>query len=282
METERVRFSQKKSLLRTLVKNSYRAIDDGAYENKEERDYLHHDSIDLRNRIIECQNIPIITEIKYASPSKGVLADPMKVTVESIAQVMQNSGATGISVLSQPFIFNGSITNVYKARRASTLPILMKDIVVSEIQLKAAKKAGADYILLIKTIFDMNLTESTLETIIERARKIGLGVILETHTTDEFKEAMVMNKKYKQQNLIGINNRNLDTLEISLDTTKNILAENPKSGNVIISESGIHKGSDIAKLLAAGADAFLVGTSLMQDTEKMADGIKEIISSLNR
>ncbi|KAA2279149.1 indole-3-glycerol-phosphate synthase [Candidatus Nitrosocosmicus sp. SS] len=282
METERVRFSQKKSLLRTLVKNSYRAIDDGAYENKEERDYLHHDSIDLRNRIIECQNIPIITEIKYASPSKGVLADPMKVTVESIAQVMQNSGATGISVLSQPFLFNGSITNVYKARRASTLPILMKDIVVSEIQLKAAKKAGADYILLIKTIFDMNLTESTLETIIERARKIGLGVILETHTTDEFKEAMVMNKKYKQQNLIGINNRNLDTLEISLDTTKNILAENPKSGNVIISESGIHKGSDIAKLLAAGADAFLVGTSLMQDTEKMADGIKEIISSLNR
>lgn len=282
METERVRFSQKKSLLRTLVKNSYRAIDDGAYENKEERDYLHHDSIDLRNRIIECQNIPIITEIKYASPSKGVLADPMKVTVESIAQVMQNSGATGISVLSQPFLFNGSITNVYKARRASTLPILMKDIVVSEIQLKAAKKAGADYILLIKTIFDMNLTESTLETIIERARKIGLGVILETHTTDEFKEAMVMNKKYKQQNLIGINNRNLDNLEISLDTTKNILAENPKSGNVIISESGIHKGSDIAKLLAAGADAFLVGTSLMQDTEKMADGIKEIISSLNR
>lgn len=282
METERVRFSQNKSLLRTLVKNSYRAIDDGAYENKEERDYLHHDSIDLRNRIIECQNIPIITEIKYASPSKGVLADPMKVTVESIAQVMQNSGATGISVLSQPFLFNGSITNVYKARRASTLPILMKDIVVSEIQLKAAKKAGADYILLIKTIFDMNLTESTLETIIERARKIGLGVILETHTTDEFKEAMVMNKKYKQQNLIGINNRNLDTLEISLDTTKNILAENPKSGNVIISESGIHKGSDIAKLLAAGADAFLVGTSLMQDTEKMADGIKEIISSLNR
>ncbi|MGD9534008.1 MAG: indole-3-glycerol-phosphate synthase [Candidatus Nitrosocosmicus sp.] len=268
--------------MRTLVKNSYRAIDDGAYENKEERDYLHHDSIDLRNRIIECQNIPIITEIKYASPSKGVLADPMKVTVESIAQVMQNSGATGISVLSQPFLFNGSITNVYKARRASTLPILMKDIVVSEIQLKAAKKAGADYILLIKTIFDMNLTESTLETIIERARKIGLGVILETHTTDEFKEAMVMNKKYKQQNLIGINNRNLDTLEISLDTTKNILAENPKSGNVIISESGIHKGSDIAKLLAAGADAFLVGTSLMQDTEKMADGIKEIISSLNR
>lgn len=282
METERVRLSQNKSLLRTLVKNSYRAIDDGAYENKEERDYLHHDSIDLRNRIIECQNIPIITEIKYASPSKGVLADPIKVTVESIAQVMQNSGATGISVLSQPFLFNGSITNVYKARRASTLPILMKDIVVSEIQLKAAKKAGADYILLIKTIFDMNLTESTLETIIERARKIGLGVILETHTTDEFKEAMVMNKKYKQQNLIGINNRNLDNLEISLDTTKNILAENPKSGNVIISESGIHKGSDIAKLLAAGADAFLVGTSLMQDTEKMADGIKEIISSLNR
>jgi len=210
------------------------------------------------------------------------LADPDRVKVESIAQIMQSSGATGLSVLSQPFLFNGSVTNVYRARRASTLPILMKDIIVSDIQLKAAKKAGADCILLIKTIFDLNLTESSLETIIEYARKIGLGIILETHTIDEYKEAIVLNKKYKQQNLIGINNRNLDTLEISLDTTTNILAESSKSGNVIISESGIQKGSDIVKLLDAGADAFLIGTSLMQNTEKMADSIKEIIASSNR
>lgn len=282
MVTERLRFSQSKSLLRTLVKNSFKAIDEGVYEYEEERDYLHHNPIDLRNRILECQNIPIITEIKYASPSKGVLADPNKVKVENIAQIMQNSGATGISVLSQPFLFNGSVTNVYKARRVSTLPILMKDIVVSEIQLKAAKKAGADCILLIKTIFDLNLAESSLETIIEYARKIGLGIILETHTIDEFTEAIVINKKYKQQNLIGINNRNLDTLEISLDTTTNILAETSKSGNVIISESGIDEGSDIIKLLDAGADAFLIGTSLMQDTEKMSQGIREIIAFPNR
>lgn len=282
MVTERLRFTQGKSLLRTLVKNSFKAIDEGVYENKEERDYLHHNSIDLRSKIMECQKIPVITEIKYASPSKGVLADPDRVKVENIAQIMQNSGATGLSVLSQPFLFNGSVTNVYKARRASTLPILMKDIIVSDIQLKAAKKAGADCILLIKTIFDLNLTESSLETIIEYSRKIGLGIILETHTIDEFREAIVLNKKYKQQNLIGINNRNLDTLEISLDTTTNILAETSKSGNVIISESGIQKGPDIVKLLNAGADAFLIGTSLMQDTEKMADGIREIIASSNR
>jgi indole-3-glycerol phosphate synthase len=282
MVIERLRFSQSKSLLRTLVKNSFRAIEDGVYESEQERDYLHHNSIDLRNRIIECENIAVITEIKYASPSKGVLADPNKVKVENVAQIMQNSGATGISVLSQPFLFNGSVTNVYKARRASTLPILMKDIIVSEIQIKAAKKAGADCILLIKTVFDLNLTESSLETIIEYARKIGLGVILETHTAEEFKEAIVMNKKYKQQNLIGINNRNLDTLEISLDTTTNILRETSKLGNTVISESGIHKSSDITKLLDAGADAFLIGTSLMLDTEKMADGIREIIASSNR
>jgi indole-3-glycerol phosphate synthase len=282
MVFERLRFSQSKSLLRTLVKNSFRAIEDGVYESEQERDYLHHNSIDLRNRIIECENIAVITEIKYASPSKGVLADPNKVKVENVAQIMQNSGATGISVLSQPFLFNGSVTNVYKARRASTLPILMKDIIVSEIQIKAAKKAGADCILLIKTVFDLNLTESSLDTIIEYARKIGLGVILETHTAEEFKEAIVMNKKYKQQNLIGINNRNLDTLEISLDTTTNILRETSKLGNTVISESGIHKSSDITKLLDAGADAFLIGTSLMLDTEKMADGIREIIASPNR
>jgi indole-3-glycerol phosphate synthase len=282
MVIERLRFSQSKSLLRTLVKNSFRAIEDGVYESEQERDYLHHNSIDLRNRIIECENIAVITEIKYASPSKGVLADPNKVKVENVAQIMQNSGATGISVLSQPFLFNGSVTNVYKARRASTLPILMKDIIVSEIQIKAAKKAGADCILLIKTVFDLNLTESSLDTIIEYARKIGLGVILETHTAEEFKEAIVMNKKYKQQNLIGINNRNLDTLEISLDTTTNILRETSKLGNTVISESGIHKSSDITKLLDAGADAFLIGTSLMLDTEKMADGIREIIASPNR
>ena len=180
-------------------------------------------------------------------------------------------------VLSQPFLFNGSVTNVFKVRKVTTLPILMKDIIVSETQVKAAKRAGADCVLLIKTVFDMNLTERSLETIIESARKVGLEIILETHTSDEFIEAINLNKRHKESYLIGINNRNLDTLEISLDTTINILSETSKCKSLVISESGIYQSSDVSRLLNAGADAFLIGTSLMQKPEIMSESLKEII-----
>jgi indole-3-glycerol phosphate synthase len=200
--------------------------------------------------------------------------------VEEIASTMEFAGSAGISVLSQPNLFNGSIANVLKARKATTLPILMKDIIVSDIQIKAAKNAGADCVLFIKSVFDNNLAEKDLETLIESASKIGLETILETHDINEFKEAIKLHHRHPHNiHVIGINNRNLDTLEITLDTTTNILASVPKSGNIVISESGIKGPEDIKRLSEAGADGFLIGTSLMENPDLISERIKELTAS---
>jgi indole-3-glycerol phosphate synthase len=275
-----LRFPTTKSMLKTLVKNSFKAIDDGMYESSGERDYSSHTCLSMRNSILRCKHNPLLTEIKYASPSRGTLVDYREKTIEEIAMTMENAGAIGISILTQPHLFNGSIDNILRVRKHVTVPILMKDIVVSDIQIKAAKRAGADCILLIKIVFDNNLSEGSLETLAEYAKKIGLEVIVETHDEIEFNDAVkINNKKDKLFGLIGINNRNLDSLEVDLDTTVRILSENSKSNNTVISESGIKDPSDIVKLKNAGADAFLIGTTLMENPKEMHQKIKELIES---
>jgi len=280
MTTNNLRFPSTKSMLKTLVKNSFKAIEDGMYEMKGDREYSNHTCLSLRNNILQCEQTPLLTEIKYSSPSRGTLVDSNEMSVEEIATTMEKAGAIGISILTQPYLFNGLIGNILRARKYVTVPILMKDIVVSDIQIKAAKKAGADCVLLIKTVFDSNLSEGSLETLAEYAKKIGLEVILETHNEDEFNEAVKINSISKKLfSLIGINNRNLSTLKVDLDTTIRILSEIPKSNNVVISESGIRDPKDIIKLKSAGADAFLIGTSLMEKSKEMGQKIRELVES---
>ena len=280
MIQDNLRFPTTKSMLKTLVKNSFKAIDEGMYETSGDRDYSSHTYLSMRNSVLRCKQNPLLTEIKYASPSRGTLVDHRENNVEEIAMTMEKAGAIGISILAQPFLFNGSIDNILRARKHVTVPILMKDIVVSDIQIKAAKKAGADCILLIKTVFDSNLSEGSLETLAEYATKIGLEVIVETHDEIEFNEAVKINSKIpKLFGLIGINNRNLDSLEVDLDTTVRILSENSKNNNTVISESGIKDPSDIVKLKNAGADAFLIGTTLMDNPREMDQKIKELAES---
>ncbi len=280
MTTNNLRFPSTNSMLRTLVKNSFKAIDEGEYEISGDRHYDNHTCLSMRNKILHCQQAPLLTEIKYASPSRGTLVDNKEKKVEEIAMTMEKAGAIGISVLAQPYLFNGSIENILRARKYVTVPILMKDIVVSDVQIKAAKKAGADCILLIKTVFDSNLAEGSLETLAEYAKKIGLDLILETHDEVEFNEAVkINNKSNKLFSLIGINNRNLSTLEVDLDTTVRILSKISKSNNIVISESGIRDPNDIIKLRSAGADAFLIGTTLMENSKELGQRIKELVES---
>ena len=280
MTTNNLKFPSTRSMLRTLVKNSFKAIDEGMYEINGDREYTNHTCISLRNNILKCKQNPLLTEIKYASPSNGTLVDDNEVKVEEIATIMEKAGAIGISILAQPYLFNGSIGNILRARKHVTVPILMKDIIVSDIQIKAAKKAGADCILLIKTVFDANLSEGNLETLAEYAKKIGLEVILETHNEVEFNETIKSNSKLnKPFSIVGINNRNLSTLEVNLDTTVRILSEVSKNDNIVISESGIKEPKDIRKLKSAGADAFLIGTTLMEKSKEMGQKIKELVDS---
>ena len=256
--------------VKRLVDNSYKAIDQGVYETMQ---LFTHDTISLRKAITLCAHAPLITEVKFSSPSQGKIrskAEPAK-----ISKTMVESGAIGISVLTQPSFFDGSIEYLATIRKAlPSIPVLMKDIIVSTVQIDAGKKAGADCVLLIKSIFDHDLAEEGMEKLLEYAKNRGLEVLVEVHTEQEFGE--VVKAKH---DLVGINNRNLDNLQVDITNTEKLLKRYDKGTNLIISESGIVSPEDIQYLKSAGADAFLVGTSIMQ-TPDIGTKISELYYAL--
>lgn len=258
-----VRFQHQDSFLYRLADNSYRALDDGAYDLNTS-DIKSHDILDLRKRIISCPYVPIIGEIKYSSPSHGVLLDE-KFSPSYLAETMTESGAIAISVLTQPYEFHGSIHHISAIRHKINAPILMKDIVVSDVQINTARKIGADSILFIKSVFDNNLAEGDLENYLDYANRIGLKAVVEVHTEMEFAEALKLVEG--SNNILGINNRNLDTLEVDTSVTTEILKNQSKGKSVVISESGISDSQTIRELRKVGADGFLVGTSLVQSSD---------------
>jgi indole-3-glycerol phosphate synthase len=256
--------------LNRLVDNSYEAIDQGVYETKQ---LFTHDIISLRKAITLCAHAPIITEVKFSSPSQGRIRN--KTEPAEIAKTMVDSGAIAISVLTQPSLFDGSIEDLATIRKAlPRIPLLMKDITVSTVQIDAGKKVGADCVLLIKSIFDRNLAEESMEKLLEYAKKRGLEVLVEVHTEKEFGEAIKA-----KNDLVGINNRNLNNLQVNITNTEKLLKSYNKGKSLIISESGISNPKDIQYLKTAGADAFLVGTSIMQ-TPDIGAKISELYYAL--
>jgi len=266
------------NLLEKLVKNSLRSIDEGLYDVA---NFDHtHDTMSLTDNIrsmINIRKVPIITEVKFSSPSKGNIVDSQKVNPVNIANQMIRGGAIGLSVLTQKYFFNGSINNFIVIRKNASVPMLMKDIIVSENQIDCAKKIGADYVLLIKTVFDKNLAEASIEKFSEYSYRKGLNVLYEVHLENEFKE--ILDFKVGRNDLIGINNRNLDNLKIYLKTTENLLKKYDKGRNLIVSESGIENTEQIRYLKKAGADAFLIGTSIMEKAENISSKVKELVNS---
>lgn len=271
-----LKFFDQKTVLKTLVDNSFRALNEGFYDVEKDINFGNHSKIDLKRKLIECPHVPLITEIKFASPSHGALLDKNNIKLEAIVTEMEKANSCGISILTQPYLFNGSIDYIIKARKKTHLPILMKDIIVSDIQIKTAKRIGADCVLLIKTIFDKDMAEGSLEKLCEYAKKIDLQVIIETHFLSEFEETVKLNKNnYQLYDIIGINNRDLDTLKIDLDVTKKILSSCDRNNNLILSESGIGSKDNIKYLKESGADAFLIGTSLMKNISTLGKEINE-------
>ena len=245
------------------MENSYKSIDEGLY-NITNIDYSH-EALNLKKNILDLKGknkIPIITEIKFSSPSKGVIMNRESVDLLNISREMIKAGAAGLSILTQKYLFNGSLNNFVMISQDTSIPMLMKDIIVSEIQLDCAKKIGADYILLIMNIFDKNLAEGDLDKFVSYAHKKGLNILFEVHHEDEFNEILKFN--LEKNDLIGINNRNLDNLKIDLEITEKLLKKFDKGKNVIVSESGISSSEEIMFLKKAGADAFLVGTSIIE------------------
>ena len=220
-------------------------------------------SISLKKAILESKHIPIITEIKAASPSLGTLRQDLN--PEEVAAAMENGGAVGISVLTEPKHFKGSLVSLARVRKAVALPILMKDVIISPTQLETAFKIGANAVLLIEALFERGYCEYDAHEMIGKAHSKDLEVLLETHNEDEFRSAI-----NSDADLIGINNRDLGTLEVDLGVTKRILKKNDAHGKIVVSESGVKTVADLRFLHECYANAFLIGSVIMlaDDVEK--------------
>lgn len=226
----------------------------------------------LREAIQECEKVPIIAEVKAASPSLGVIKENMDVM--KVALAMQSGGAIGISVLTEPDYFHGSLGFFVKVRRQVRLPLLMKDFIVSFAQVDAASKIGANVVLLIKSLFDRGYCESDLNTMVEYAHLKKLEVLLEAHTADEFSSALDTDADF-----VGINNRDLRTLRVDLNVTKAIMEKMHSKGKIVVSESGVETASDIHLLLKCGVRAFLVGSSIMSSSD-VEEKVRELVNAI--
>ncbi|MCL2172396.1 MAG: indole-3-glycerol-phosphate synthase [Candidatus Bathyarchaeota archaeon] len=252
----------------TLGYDARATINSGYYSSFKLMPSLH---LSLKKAILKCNKNSIISEVKFASPAFGVIRENKDLI--AIVQAMERGGAVAISVLTEPCHFNGSINTLVSVRGAVNLPLLMKDIILSPIQIAAAVNIGADAVLLIKTLYDRGYGEVDLDNMIEIAHAKGLEVLLEVHTGKEFKAA-----KKTKADIIGINNRNLADLKINLNNTKKILQTNSFDNLVIVSESGICTVADLLFLNHIGVSAFLIGSSIML-TENIEKKVREFVNA---
>ncbi|NDV12583.1 indole-3-glycerol phosphate synthase TrpC [Crenobacter caeni] len=197
----------------------------------------------------------VIAEVKKASPSKGVIRaefDPA-----AIARQYQAAGAACLSVLTDTDYFQGDAEYLKAARAACALPVLRKDFLIGDYQVVEAAAMGADAILLIAAA----LPASQMREMEALATELGLAVLVEVHNAEELDAALTLKTP-----LIGVNNRNLRSFEVSLDTTLSLLPAIGKD-RVCVTESGIATGSDVARMRGAGVHTFLVGEAFMREAD---------------
>jgi indole-3-glycerol phosphate synthase len=201
------------------------------------------------------EGISLISEMKRASPSKGPIRPDA--TVTDIVRAYEGAGASACSVLTEPHWFGGSLDDLREARSACDLPLLRKDFIVDPYQLVEARLAGADAVLLIVAA----LTPDELSSLHDQAGQIGLDCLVEVHDDDEMQTALECGVE-----IIGVNNRNLQTLEVDPETALRLLVDAP-AGTIVVAESGITSRDDVQRLEDAGVDAILVGEALMREDD---------------
>ncbi|MBZ0335013.1 indole-3-glycerol phosphate synthase [Marinobacter sp. JH2] len=218
----------------------------------------------LRSRI-EQQQTAVIAEIKKASPSKGILRDPFE--PEAIAESYEKGGAACLSVLTDQDFFQGHEDYLKAARAACSLPVIRKDFMVAPYQVYESRAIGADCILLIAAC----LTKDQMQELEGIAHEIGLDVLVEVHNGEEMDDALTLSTP-----LVGINNRNLHTFEVSLDTTFD-LYQRIGSDRLAITESGIMTRADVQTMTERGIYGFLIGESFMRAPEP-GEKLQELFS----
>ena len=211
-----------------------------------------------------CRKPAVIAEVKKASPSKGVIREDFD--PELIAKGYVAGGASCLSVLTDKPFFQGGFDVLVKVRQVVELPLLCKDFILSPYQLYQARAAGADAALLIAAI----LTDVDMAYLLKVARSLGLAVLVEVHDAAELERVLALDGVQ----LIGINNRNLATFDTDLATTEQLTAQYGDQirakGALLVSESGLFSRDDLDRVQSAGADAVLVGESLMRQPDVTA------------
>lgn len=205
----------------------------------------------LRNKIA-AGRAAVIAEVKKASPSKGVLREDF--VPADIAASYERHGAAALSVLTDVQFFQGKIEFLVQARAACALPVLRKDFMIDAYQLFEARACGADCILLIAACLD----DAQMVDLEAQSTELGMAVLVEVHDGAELDRALRLKTL-----LVGINNRNLRTFEVSLNTTLGLLEHVP-ADRLVVTESGILSAADVVRMRAAGTHAFLVGEAFMR------------------
>jgi indole-3-glycerol phosphate synthase len=208
----------------------------------------------------------LIAEIKKASPSAGLINpdyDPAK-----IARAYEAAGAGAISVLTDQAYFQGSLKDLTVVKQVTSLPVLRKDFIVDETQVLEARNAGADAVLLIARI----LNDNELAKLLKLTHQLGMEALVETHNAAEIERLLATDAR-----IIGINNRDLDTLKVNVQTTHVLLKQFPAlKKRIIVSESGIKTKHEVTMLREAGVDAVLVGESILKSHDIQAK-VKELL-----
>ena len=202
--------------------------------------------------------LAVIAEVKRASPSAGAISADADPLAQALAYA--DGGASAISVLTEPRHFRGSLDDLRSVRAGVDLPVLRKDFLVSEAQVLEARMAGADSVLLITSCLD----DVELRGLLELARSLGMEPLVETHDDDDLARALATDAR-----VIGVNARNLETLDVDLDSALARLAR-VADGRIAVLESGVTTGAHAAAAAAAGASAILVGETLMRATDPAA------------
>lgn len=211
----------------------------------------------MRNKLAEGQSA-VIAEIKKASPSKGVLREDFQPA--EIAKSYEAAGAACLSVLTDKDFFQGGEEYLKEARGACGLPVIRKDFIVDPYQVYEARAIEADCILLIVSA----LEDAQMKELYDLAKELGMDVLVEVHDAQELKRALALGL-----DLVGINNRNLRTFEVTLDTTIDMLPEIPDDV-LVVTESGILSEADVATIRNADVNAFLVGEAFMRAEDPSA------------
>jgi len=243
------------SILNKIIAETSIAIDQlkskTSIEELESKAMKQQPARSLVEAIRACPHVPVIAEIKKASPSRGNILP--NANVQDIAKKYQNAGAVAISVLTDKHFFNGSIEDLKTVRRCVDILVLRKDFIIDQIQIIEARAAGADSILLIAAALEFD----KLKFLYEYSLSLGMIPLVEIHNDMELERI-----KPLQAKLIGINNRNLKTMTVDIKTCATLRKSIPKD-ICVVGESGISSSDNIKTLIEADIDAFLIGTSLM-------------------